>query len=174
MASAERIIFCLCLFMSITLAKVIAQEDNGSWRQQRLRKAKDYYLAGEQFLRQGNYTAADEEFKKAQEILGGVSSLPKEDTGSPKEAGSKAIALEPKNANLHYNLAVEYLKTKQFKAAEQALKKVIQLNPKDKDAYYNLGVLYEIYLEDKRQALDYYCRYLKLAPQAEDAGKVKA
>jgi len=85
----------------------------------------------------------------------------------------KAINLAPKSAHLHYNLAIEYLKIKQFSLASEEFKRVIQLNPKDKDAYYNLGILYEGYLGDYKLARFYYTRYIKLAPRAADTGEVK-
>jgi len=86
----------------------------------------------------------------------------------------KAIEQQPNNPNLHYNLAVEYLKTYNYSLAEEEFKRVIALNPKDKDAYYNLGVLYESYIIDKKQAIICYTQYLRLASRADDRNKVKA
>ena len=95
---------------------------------------------------------------------------------TPEEAVSfylRASELLPRNSSLHYNLAIAYLQTKQYPRAAEAFKKAIQLNSKDKESYYNLGVLYENHLGNKKQALFYYGRYLKLSPLAEDAQKVK-
>jgi tetratricopeptide (TPR) repeat protein len=118
-------------------------------RQEKIGKAKEYHLAGEQYLQEGNYTAADEAFKKAQQLLG---QYVKTDIQPPvtqaqvltKEGKSeqpiahylKGLETNPKNPDLYYNLAVEYLKINGYKQAAEALKKVIKLNPRDGEAYY--------------------------------------
>lgn len=81
-------------------------------------------------------------------------------------------ALAP-NANLYYNLALEYLKTKRFREAAQAFKRAVQLNQRDKDAYFNLAVLYESYLNDKKQALGYYSQYLKYASPNDNTSEAR-
>lgn len=181
-------------------ASVSAQGEVELSAEQKIKKAKEYYLSGKQFIQQGNYSVADEEFKKAQQLLKGLSTAltqgPKQSPavtppnfkslaveawetakkGESEEAIShylKAITLDPKNSDLHYNLAIEYLKTNQFMKASEALMQVIQMNPKDKDAYYNLGVLYESYFGDKKQAIAYYIQYIKLAGEEKDTGEVK-
>ena len=181
-------------------------------RGQVLEKSKQHFQQGEAFYNQGDYSRADEEFRKAQELLEGLKQqeadieqeIKEEDSfiedmsaepevenydeylkkalafaksGESERAIShyqKAIVLAPDKSNLHYNLAIEYLKTKQFTQAAEELNKVIRLNPKDKDAYYNLGVLYENYLRDIKRARFYYLRYIKFAPQAADIDNVKA
>lgn len=80
----------------------------------------------------------------------------------------KAVALYPKDGDLHYNLAIEYIKTGQFDLAVGALKEAVAVNPKDSHAYYNLGVIYENQLNDKKQALAYYKKYMKYAPLEKD------
>lgn len=94
----------------------------------------------------------------------------------PEEAVSfyrRATESLPRNPSLHYNLAIAYLQTRQYPLAAEAFKKAVQLNSKDKESYYNLGVLYENHLGNKKQALFYYGRYLKLSPLAEDNQKVR-
>lgn len=85
----------------------------------------------------------------------------------------KAIQLQPKNSDLYYNLGVEYLKINQYAQAEEAFKIAVQLNPRDKDAYYNLGILYDSYLINKKEAINCYLRYLKLASSKEEATKIR-
>lgn len=173
-------------------------EDSQLTREEKIKKAKGYYAAGEQYLREGNYSAADDLFRKAQELLGQSPSLvytvPEASPQvqeiplarqaweySKKRESKNAIAFylqaikaDAKNPDLYYNLAIEYLKTSQFKEAAGAFTKVIKLNPQDKSAFYNLGVLCEGYLGDPKQALEYYRKYLKLAPNAEDTKEVKS
>jgi tetratricopeptide (TPR) repeat protein len=151
-------------------ASVAAQDKVELSTEEKIKKAKEYYLTGKQLLGQGNYSAADEEFKKAQQLLKGPSSTL---TSKTQPALEPPLA-KAENPDLHYNLAVEYLKTNQFAKAAEAFKRVIQLNPKDKDAYYNLGVLYESYLGDKKQAIAYYSKYIKLTSPNEDTSQLKA
>lgn len=168
-------------------------------RQEKIQKAKDYYKLGDQLLKEGNYSQADEEFKKAQGLLEEVAPTPVlkdakqlprfqekpaalkaaelSKSGQSKEAIKfylEAVELEPKNSNIYYNLAIEYLKTKQNNLAADIFLKLIKLNTKDKDAYYNLGILYDSYLGNKPLAFDFYNKYLKLAPNADDADLVRS
>lgn len=157
-------------------------------------QAKEHFAAGKRLMQEGRYSAADAEFKKAQEILkspGAVSSIIPKTTPKTKEkpleikkreSGNsqdtsyylEAVKKDPKNPDLHYNLAISHLKNSRFANAASSFKKTLDLNPKDKDASYNLGVLYESYLNNKKQALDYYSRYLRLSTKAEDAKDVKS
>lgn len=170
------------------------------------REAREHFASGKKLMQEGNYAAADEEFKKAQEILKNssgpdlVSGLnaadASQETGAAKskkiteerylEPGREsnppenisyyleAVKKNPEDSDLHYNLAVIYLKNNQYARAAGSLKKAVSLNPKDKNAYYNLAVLYEGYLNDKKQALEYYSRYLRLSSKAEDTREIKS
>ena len=169
-------------------------------------KAREHFASGKKLMQEGNYAAADEEFKKAQEILKNssgpdlVSGLNATEASQEKSAGKikkiikekhfesgqkssppenisyylEAVKKNPEDSDLHYNLAVVYLKNNQYADAARSLKKAVSLNPKDKNAYYNLAVLYESYLNDKKQALEYYSRYLKLSSKAEDTREIKS
>ena len=200
-----------------------AQDTESLKRQEKLQNAQKHYAAGKELIRQGNYAAANQEFKEAQGLLEGASDHSQSqaqdalkaivpETNQPAGSGLasdsqnhqpagqkdgnadetlsfylKAIKLAPKDIDRHYNLALLYLKTKQYKEAAACLEKVIQLNPKDKDAYYNLGVLYESYLGDrpegdgaasnsrshKKKALDYYAQYIKYGSAKGDALEIK-
>lgn len=186
--------FLTCLFIIILYTTVAAQGEVEFSAEEKLKKAKEFYLTGKELMQQGNYSAADEEFKKAQQLLKGasppltsktpsvllttpgqpqVSPPPQPALQSPVAKAWEAANLQPQNPDLHYNLAVEYLKTNQFTKAAEAFKRVIQLNPRDKDAYYNLGVLYESYLGDKKQAIAYYTKYIKLTSRKEYTSQVK-
>ncbi len=188
------------------------------YRQEKIKKAKQSYLAGQEFYRQGDYQSADREFRQAQQFLESVSARVmsgihlRQEGAAPKAAFSetgrgghplsregklqslvtqawefsqkgqsqeaissylKAVKIDSKNVNLYYNLAVEYIKAGEFDQAVEALERVVALNPRDKDAWYNLGVLFETCFGDKSQAVEYYFRYVKSAPQAEDVNQVK-
>ena len=169
-----------------------SQEDNTA-------KANEHFLAGNKLLEAGNYADADAEFKKAQDLLKAqprvLPAPAKETSPAPVKAERRKTQPElnippemtPEEAVSFYRRATEnspatpaftitgiaYLQTKQYPRAAEAFKKAIQLNSKDKESYYNLGVLYENHLGNKKQAMFYYGRYLKLSPLAEDAQKVK-
>jgi tetratricopeptide (TPR) repeat protein len=162
------------------------------------RTASDYYALGRELMNKGDYAGADDAFRRAQALLAPVTPSPVARTTVPvsqaatdtrrkaqvplvapvEQQGiayySDAVKKNPRNADLYYNLAVEYIKQKQYPDAAITLKRVLYLNPKDKDACYNLGVLYENYLGDKREALQYYGLYVKYAPKAPDRWQVEA
>lgn len=163
-------IFLACLVIIVLPTGIPAQQEPELSTGQKAQKAKEHYLIGKQLIQQGNYSAADEEFKKAQQLLKGASST----VTSKTQPVLQSPVAKAENPDLHYNLAVEYLKTNQFMKASEAFKRVIQLNPKDKDAYYNLGVLHESYLGDKKQAIAYYTKYIKLTSRKEYTSQVKA
>ncbi len=159
----------------------------GLTRTEIIQRASEYFAKGRELIAKEDYLAADEEFKKAQILLGGPAQALEdsaEDKKIKKYAGQdskeaieyylKIVALNPKNTDIYYNLALEYLKSAQYVEAAAALKQVVRLDPDDKDAYYNLGVLYDVYLTDKAQASDCYSQYLKLAPSGKESGQVKS
>jgi tetratricopeptide (TPR) repeat protein len=174
----KRKISCLIIILIFLSSRLLQAQETKSSREQILQKSREHYDEGGRLYKQGDYSGADEAFKKAQRLL---ESLEKEQVNIEEKAkGNSPIenienkAQETKaSANLHYNQAIEYLKTRQFTQAAKEFNQVIQLNPKDKDANYNLGVLYESYLGDKKRAKFYYTRYIKLAPRAADIADVK-
>lgn len=189
------------LFLAFLLLSTIGHRPSAICfsQEENTAKANDHFLAGNKLLEAGNYADADAEFKKAQDLLktpAAVVPLPVQSAPKPAKAGPKKVQPEltvpqdmtpeeavsfyrraaeslPRNPSLHYNLAIAYLRTKQYPLAAEAFKNAVQLNSKDKESYYNLGVLYENHLGNKKQALFYYGRYLKLSPLAEDSQKVR-
>ena len=157
-----------------------------------IEEAEKHYLKGKEFLRRGDYFNADKEFKKAQRLLEKPSlqrkSYPKKrknfkkgklivekaqqlaQEGRCQEAIKfylKALEYFPDNLSINYNLAVQYLKSGQWKKAEERLKYVVKLNPQDKDAYYNLGILYEKFLGDKEKAVKCYEKFIEFSSPQE-------
>jgi tetratricopeptide (TPR) repeat protein len=178
-----------------------AQEAGGS-DEAKMQKARECFLAGKELLAKGDFAAANEAFKNAQKFLEGLPSgtavIAEENTllsagnsapsyikkaqeadskGDFKQAADnyrKAAEYSPLSADIHYNAGVEFLKLNQFTEAAKAFQYAAELNPRDKDAYYNLGVLFDEQLNDKDKALEYYLRYLSLAPYGNDSESVKA
>jgi len=163
-------------------------------RQQRLKKANELFKAGEEFIREGNYQAANEAFKNAQKILSGQSLnvpldvlMPKRENYGPdsggaysadvidgsQKSGKKDKAADTKKADFYFNKAIGLINKGQYLEAEAALQETVRLNPFDAGAYYNIGILYEKHLGDKRKALFCYKKYLFLAPNSFDSEMVK-
>jgi tetratricopeptide (TPR) repeat protein len=181
---------CLAL-ISVSIKLSWAQEDAIVSRKAKLEKAKDYFSIGQLFIKEGNYSAANAEFAKAELMLQDAAiTAPEDETGDKTAANTKTdsekkqvekamsyyleeIKKETSNPDYYYNLAIDYLNKGQFVLAEESFKLVINLNPLDKDACYNLGILYDNYLGNKEKALKYYQQYLNLAPDAPDAPQVK-
>jgi len=189
--------------MLVVLTACAAQpQEAGGSSEAVIQKAGEYFLAGKELLAKGDFTAANEAFKNAQKLLEGVSpgtaviaegntrlsstdSAPScikkaqeaDSKGDFKEAADyyrKAAEYAPRSADIHYNAGVEFLKLNRFTEAAKAFRYTVELNPRDKDAYYNLGVLYDEQLNDKDKALEYYLRYLALAPYGNESESVKA
>jgi len=58
----------------------------------------------------------------------------------------------------------------------QAIKefeKTLERNPKDLYAAYNLGIIYSQYAPDEARAVEYFKRYLEVAPEDEDANRAR-
>ena len=74
---------------------------------------------------------------------------------------------------MHYNMGCAYRAAGFADSAEKEFLKALELDPDDAGVHYNLGVLYEEDLKDKAAARRYYERFLELAPNDGDAGKVQ-
>lgn len=172
---------CLFFLACLTLCACScarAQQEETLTTDQRLARAREFYQAGQKLLQQGEFARANEEFSKAELVLGRRASVPREEPLQPSPAQETAQAARPENEYLdpdaHYNQGIASLKKGEFRKAEEAFQRVIALSPEDGDACYNLAVLYEHYLNDKEKALKFYLRYLNLAPDAQDAAAVRS
>jgi tetratricopeptide (TPR) repeat protein len=168
-----------------------AQDYSITSRKAKLEKAKDYFSIGQLFIKEGNYSAANAEFAKAELMLQDASmAVPEEEVQDKSQEKNKSekekkqvekamsyyldqIKKETSNPDYYFNLAIDYLNKGQFVLAEESFKLVVNLNPLDKDACYNLGILYDNYLGNKEKAQKYYQQYLNIDPDAPDASLVK-
>ena len=81
--------------------------------------------------------------------------------------------LRSDTATMHYNLAVILTEQQNFPAAIVEYQKVLEIRPDDADAHYNLAIIYDDYIKDNDRALDHYRHYVKTAPDAPEAQKVR-
>jgi len=154
-----------------------------------IRQAQEFYSAGQQYMKDGNFTAANDAFMKAELVLSSVETLPEvpeapdaqprlQQPPPPPQAPQiksssvvPAVALDP---DIYYNLGVGALQKGDFIQAEAAFLRVVELAPLDKEACYNLGVLYEKYIYRPKDAVSYYKRYIVLSDEGDrDAERVK-
>lgn len=191
-----RIVYSRAVFSALVMsaslfvsASLFAQQDESG--QSSVSRAREFYQAGRGFMRDGNFTAANDAFLKAETILSGGGSVLLDLSPEPSMARAPAGNGGPRDASrvqpvpesavskalgpdIYYNLGVAALEKGDFIQAEAAFRRVVELDPGDKDACYNLGVLYEKFLDDKTRAVKYYLRYVNLAgTESPDAGRVK-
>ena len=96
-------------------------------------------------------------------------SLPALPTARPVHSA----ALERENADLHYTLGVALQEQKRYDAAVKEFLLALRGNPADKDAHFNLAFLYDRVRNDRMEAIGHYYEYLRLAPDAADAVRVR-
>jgi Flp pilus assembly protein TadD len=83
-----------------------------------------------------------------------------------------AVRASPKQPIFYNQLGIAYRQNGQFSKARGAYEKAISLDSKYAAPYLNLAILNDLYLWDSKQALEYYDRYLALAP-GEDSTVAK-
>jgi Flp pilus assembly protein TadD len=150
--------------------------------QEVVQKAKDFYREGQRYMRENNFSAANDAFMKAELTLRSEAAAsavlpPEQGRGSAQPKGTESGPLPSKAAidpNIYYNLGAGALQKGDFIQAEAAFRRVVELVPTDKESCYNLGVLYEKYLNRPKDALKYYLRYVNLSDEKDlDVERVK-
>jgi tetratricopeptide (TPR) repeat protein len=89
------------------------------------------------------------------------------------DAYEKALALDPKNVNVLVDQGTCYRGFGRFDKAVEQYQKAIKLDPKFPNAHRNLGVVLAYDLNNKKEGLKEFQKYLELAPNAPDAEKVR-
>jgi len=81
---------------------------------------------------------------------------------------SKAIELDPNDAEAYYNRGLAYAKLGKYEQAIKDYDKAIELNPALADAYYNRGVAY-VKLNKHEQAIEDFSKAIELNPALAEA-----
>jgi Flp pilus assembly protein TadD len=92
-------------------------------------------------------------------------------TGRTKEAIealNRAIQLNPRRAVYYNELGIIYRQEGKFDDARRTYNKALDVDPDYALAQLNIAILYDLYLQDPKQALPHYQRYQQLLP-AEDS-----
>ncbi|MCK5528887.1 MAG: tetratricopeptide repeat protein [Kiritimatiellae bacterium] len=82
------------------------------------------------------------------------------------------VANRRERAKMQYNMGCLYRHGGHKLKAKEAFLAALKLNPSDSAIHYNLGILYEEDLKMPVKAHEHYKRFLELAPNDKDAGKV--
>jgi Tfp pilus assembly protein PilF len=86
---------------------------------------------------------------------------------------NQAIQLSSNYADAYNNRGEVYRKKKQLPQATEDFKKAIQYDKKFPEAHYNLAIVYEAQ-NKPHEAIQEFQTYLRLNPQAKDAGEVRS
>ena len=111
---------------------------------------------------------------RAKEVFGRA--LDAHDRGELQEAVSlyrETIKADPGHVLAHNNLGMAYIELERFQDAEKEIREAIKLDTNAAEAYSNLGHVLRRQGKDE-EAAQAYLRFLELAPDAEDAGKISA
>lgn len=83
------------------------------------------------------------------------------------EALNRAIQLNPRRAVYYNELGIVYRQEGKFDDARRQYRKALDADPNYALAHLNIAILYDLYLQDPKEALPHYQRYQQLLP-AED------
>lgn len=141
-----------------------------------------YYNLGLSYLRKGGVDQAISSFEKAAELNPealpiflalGEAYFSKDDNEKAIESYQQAIKINPENPGAHYNLGMVYYKLNKTDEALLSFNRCIEFAPENFTAHYQAG-LASIKHGDFERAIAYFDTFLKLKPDAPEAGQVKA
>ncbi|MBI5846412.1 MAG: tetratricopeptide repeat protein [Nitrospirae bacterium] len=86
----------------------------------------------------------------------------------------KALAIDPKNVDIRVDMGTCLRESGKPDMAVAEYKKALEINPNHINANKNMAVVLAYDLKDAKQAGKYFEKALSLAPNAPDAGAIKA
>jgi len=90
--------------------------------------------------------------------------------GSPASAVqnlSMLLEMDPKNKDARFLRALSYQKLGQYEMAIKDYETIISKEDTDPKIHYNLGMIYAFKVDDRKQALKYFDRFLSLSPESK-------
>jgi lipoprotein NlpI len=84
----------------------------------------------------------------------------------------EAQAVNPDNAEVYYYRGVLAAHRKDYKAAAESLERAVKLEPDHAYAHYHAGLAYNL-LKRPDKMLEHFQAFLKLAPDAPEAQKIR-
>jgi tetratricopeptide (TPR) repeat protein len=190
--------YFLCILIACALVYAGALYAQGALsRQQCVQMANEHYAKGKEYNQQGDYAKANEEFKKAQDLLAqiegsGTSGVfassakiniaeqpPKAASTAPsvsaikrgKDGRIKAPAVSEditRDADNYFRHALEFARKGQVQGAIDAYQKALELTPDNPNLHYNLGIEY-LKASKFSEAASEFKKVIELNPKEEDA-----
>jgi len=111
-------------------------------------------------------TEADVHFEK------GVDYINQGDYQQAIEEFNRALTIDSKYVDAYCGIGIAYLHQKKYKEAVEAFKKVIALDPDKAIAYYLLGMAYEEIM-NYGEAIAAWNKFLALSPEGKRAERVR-
>jgi len=99
----------------------------------------------------------------AQALQGQASRVSKTDPGKAKGFLLKAVELDPRSVQRHFQLGLIYVKLEDYSNAIRTYEKAAQLDPEFPDTFFNLGYVYAV-TDEYAKAERMYMRVVELAP----------
>jgi tetratricopeptide (TPR) repeat protein len=85
----------------------------------------------------------------------------------------KAVDLNPSSAEDHFRMGQIYYYKKDGKKAIEEFRKAYEINETIKYAYYHMGLSYLMLMRDKKQTIDSWETYLRIAPEDPQHEKIR-
>jgi tetratricopeptide (TPR) repeat protein len=126
----------------------VAELKQGRDEERRQVRAAAFFARGLTFYEQGDYGQAVDQF-------------------------SKAIQMDPNDAQAYYHRGLSYVAQNEYQEAVAEYTHALQLNPKYIRAYYHRGIAYQL-MRDLDHAIADYTRTLKLEPRLAQAFRHRA
>ena len=139
--------------------------------------AKAYFIKGMCYKESGDTSVAISSFQTAVEqdnnlvdaylelgILFGASKNP-----LAIEYYKSALAIQPENMDILYNMAYYYQSTNKFDLATSMYKKILSKNIKYKEAHYNLGTIALITSKNYNEAINHFTNAINADPNYDQA-----
>jgi tetratricopeptide (TPR) repeat protein len=153
-------------FLTVALNACAQGDASAATRQQRMQMVNEHYAKGKELNQQGNYAAANEEFKKAQDLLAGTEEavMPQPTPAAAEKSIEQAQAPAPA---LPAPAAVPQKPAKQ--TAKQKNKELAKTPPVPEDIQKQAENYFRAALESSRkgeseQAISFYKQAVSLTP----------
>ena len=111
--------------------------------------------------------------KKKQELVNNLHDIAKKNKVVTDQLKQVEDKVKKETLKFHYNLAVMYDRNGDYQNACKEYLESLKVASNDADTHYNLAIVYDDHLNDKKQAIEHYKKYLELCPASQDAKKVE-
>jgi Tfp pilus assembly protein PilF len=88
-------------------------------------------------------------------------------------AYGKALELDPRNVNVRVDMGTCLKNSGKPQLAVEEYRKAIKINPNHVNAHRNMAVVLAFDLNNKKEAISEFEKYLQLAPNAPDAAEIR-